>query len=397
MRILIATGIYPPDIGGPATYSHLLKLGFPRYGVEVDVLSFGEVRHLPKIFRHFIYFLKLVWLGRNVNVIFAQDPVSVGLPAACVAFLLRKSLLLKVVGDYAWEQGVQRFGVKELSLDSFLNKKYGFKVQFLRRIERFVARRAKKIIVPSQYLKKVVVDWGISEDKIFVVYNAYLLPVSLSAWSHRTGMSEKTNLNLKGKVLLSAGRLVPWKGFAVLIEVMSDLLKLFPDLQLVIIGDGPDRKILEDKRNKLGLEESVYFTGSLSHTDVMEYLVASDIFVLNTSYEGFSHQLLEAMVVGKPIVTTRAGGNPELIDEKSAFMVDFNDREGFKTKITQIFASGFNPILFDSAGANQKYFMVGEEVKTRIRNAHENAKKISKDFSVDRMIKETLEVLRDVS
>ncbi len=81
MKILIATGIYPPDIGGPATYSKLLKDELPGRGIDVQVLSFGQVRHLPKIIRHFSYLLKILKLGRGVDVIYAQDPVSVGFPA----------------------------------------------------------------------------------------------------------------------------------------------------------------------------------------------------------------------------------------------------------------------------------------------------------------------------
>lgn len=390
MRIIIATGIYPPDIGGPATYSHLLNSMLPMHGVEVDILSFGEVRHLPKGLRHFIYFLKALWRGRNVDFIFAQDPVSVGLPAVIVAAILRKPFVLKVVGDYAWEQGVQRFGVKEL-LDEFPNKKYGFMVEFLKKVEKFVARRAKKIIVPSQYLKRIVVAWGIPESKIVVVYNAIVLPISLRMWASRTGMGEKEKLGLKGKILLSAGRLVPWKGFALLIEIMPDLLKSFPDLQLVIIGDGPDRKFLENKRDGMGLRKNIRFTGNLSHTEVMEYLVASDIFVLNTAYEGFSHQILEAMMVGKPIVTTRVGGNPELINDESGFMVDFNDVNGFKNKIVHILNSAFP---FTIGG--QKHLIPSEDTKVRIDNAQKEAKRISQEFSVNRMIDGILKVLKNV-
>ncbi len=102
MRILIATGIFPPDIGGPATYSKLLFDELPKRGFEVDVLSFGEVRKFPKIVRHFIYFLKVLSLGRKSDIIFVQDPVSVGLPVCIASKILRKKFALKIVGDYAW-------------------------------------------------------------------------------------------------------------------------------------------------------------------------------------------------------------------------------------------------------------------------------------------------------
>ena len=124
MKILIATGIYPPEIGGPATYSKLLYDTLPSHNIEVEVLPYREVKNVPKIFRHFWYFLKVLRKGRGVDIVYAQDPVSVGLPSAIAALVLRKSFLLKIVGDYAWEQGRQRYGV-EGSLDDFVSKRVG--------------------------------------------------------------------------------------------------------------------------------------------------------------------------------------------------------------------------------------------------------------------------------
>ncbi|MDQ5893447.1 MAG: hypothetical protein QG640_459, partial [Patescibacteria group bacterium] len=135
MKILISTGIYPPDIGGPATYSKLLFDELPKYGHEVSILSFGEVRHLPKVVRHLSYLFKLLNRAKSVDLIFAQDTVSVGLPALIASRILKKKFFVRVPGDYAWEQSVQRFGVKE-SIDDFQNKKYGLKVEFLRKLQK---------------------------------------------------------------------------------------------------------------------------------------------------------------------------------------------------------------------------------------------------------------------
>ena len=98
-KILIATGIYPPDMGGPATYSKLLADELPKRGIEVRVLTFGAVRHLPKVIRHLAYFFKTLSQGREVDIIYAQDPVSVGLPALWAARLLGKRFLLRLGGD----------------------------------------------------------------------------------------------------------------------------------------------------------------------------------------------------------------------------------------------------------------------------------------------------------
>ena len=133
--ILIATGLYPPDVGGPATYSYLLNQELPRRGWEVKILSFGEVRSWPKIIRHLAYGWKVFRLVRHYQIIYVQDPVSVGLPVCLACALARRSFILKIVGDYAWEQGSQRFGVIDLLDDFSLEyKKYIWPVKLLKLI-----------------------------------------------------------------------------------------------------------------------------------------------------------------------------------------------------------------------------------------------------------------------
>ncbi|MDP2669382.1 MAG: glycosyltransferase family 4 protein [bacterium] len=376
MKILIATGIYPPDIGGPATYSKLLKEELPGQGIDVTVVTFGKLKKYPWILRQPVYFIKVLLAARNADIIYAQDVLNSGISALIAGKLWKKKFLLKIVGDYAWEQGVWRFGVKEI-LDDFLDKKYGFKVELFRKLERWVANNAEKIIVPSEYLKKVVIKWGVEPEKIIVIYNAFDAPHGALASISKE--DAKKQLGLEGKIIVSAGRLVPWKGFDALIEIIPELSKKFGDalderagLKLIIIGEGPERNRLESVRNRAWLVEKVIFTGVLSRDAVLDYLRAADVFALNTSYEGLSHQILEAMGLGVPVVTTDVGGNPELvIDGITGFLVGFNDKFAFAEKI--------NKILSDKGIAAAM---------------SENAKKKAEEFSKERMINETIKILK---
>lgn len=333
-KLLITTGIFPPDIGGPAIYSKLLVNELPKHGLRVEVLSFGSVRHLPKVFRHFVYFLKVLKLGRRADVIFAQDPVSVGLPSFLAAKILGKKFILKIVGDYAWEQSQQRFGVTDL-LDDFVNKKYNRQVEFLRNIQKFVAKNASIIITPSEYLKKIVSCWGVNPTKIKVILNTfYPLTLGLSRDEARK------KLNLSGTVLVSVGRLVPWKGFGLLIEIMPEILNRVPDAKLLIIGDGPENRWLADIIKKLNLEKSVFLIGRMFQSNLLVYLRASDIFLLNTAYEGLSHAILEALAVGLPVITTKVGGNPEVIThEENGFLLEYNNKKQWSEAIVQLLSS----------------------------------------------------------
>ncbi len=229
MKILIATGIYPPAIGGPATYSKLLHDELPKYGLDVSVCNFGDVLKFPKIVRHAVYFWRLLSASANVDAIYAQDPVSVGFPALLASQVRGKKFILKIVGDYAWEQSTQRFGVTE-RLDDFsvTSKKYPWRVKFLKKIQKHVADSANKIVTPSSYLKGIISNWGVDSEKITVIYNAFDfkgLSVGKSVLRHKLGMT--------GTVIISAGRLVPWKGFSALIESLTEAKKEIPDTEFV--------------------------------------------------------------------------------------------------------------------------------------------------------------------
>ena len=105
-KILLATGLYPPESGGPATYTKVLYDELPGVGIGVAVVKFSAVRKFPVIIRHLVYVYLLLKKTASADYIYAMDPVSVGLPAYIASVVSRKPLVLKVVGDYAWEQGV---------------------------------------------------------------------------------------------------------------------------------------------------------------------------------------------------------------------------------------------------------------------------------------------------
>jgi len=356
MKLLIATGIYPPSIGGPATYSKTLFDLLPEKGVRVKVLSFDEVRHFPKIIRHILFFLKVIRIGFTSDIIYAQDPVSVGLPAFLAARLIGKSFFLKIVGDYAWEQASLRESGSHnfVSVEEFQDLELRG-IDLLRRaIERFVARRAKRVIVPSQYLKGIVLKWGVPAQKVAVIQNA-LAAITLPSQDKKQLRNE---LGMVGPTLVSAGRLVPWKGFGTLIETIAPLSIKFPSISLIIIGDGPDRKELERYIDDFGLSRHVRLLGRVSQDLLFKYLKAADVFVLNTAYEGFPHSLLEVMALGTPIVATEAGGNSEVVtDGEEGILIEYNHKKSLERSVERILTNEYlTSRLSSNALAKVKHF-----------------------------------------
>jgi len=323
MKIALASGLHPSEIGGPASYARLLELELPQNGIEVKTVPYGWVRQYPLLVRHAVYTWKLWRESSACNVLYALDPIGVGLPALVVAKLRRRPLVVRVAGDYAWELGRTKLGLKG-TLDEYLQyqETAPLRVRLLAKLQTYVVSRADTVIVPSLYLKNIAIGkWGIRPEKVSVIHSA-LYPLEVSADKETL----RSQLAYTEPTLVSAAQLVPWKGFRVLLEVVAKLQAKYPGLSLVIIGDGQERERLEAQVAKLQLQAQVRFTGRISKDALGAAIKAADVFVLNTAYEGLSHQLIEVMDLGVPIVTTKSGGNPELItDGVNGYLVDFND------------------------------------------------------------------------
>jgi glycosyltransferase involved in cell wall biosynthesis len=323
LKILIATPLYPPDTGGPATDSAMLKNELPKHGIEVEVCSFGQVRHLPTGIRHLCYVWELLATSRRaggVDVIIAMDTFSVCWPALIVARLLRKPFVVRVPGDFVWEQSVQRFGVTD-SIKVFQGKRYDLKIETLRWLQKFTVRRADLVVAISDFLKSIIAQWGFPPANLKRIY----LGLDFSE------EAIKPHDIPEGKILFTLGRFVPWKGFSMFIELLPELPE---EWHLIIAGDGPLRSSLQDLAHKLEVSKRVTFTGIVPHAEALGWYEAADAFVLNTSFESFSFQVLEAMASGKPVITTNIGSLPELITSGvEGVLCTPDDKEAFKKAI----------------------------------------------------------------
>ena len=332
LKILLVTPLYPPEIGGPATYTKFLEENLSKDQFDIEVVRFSEVKHLPYIIRHIVFFWKIFWRAKYTDIVYALDPLGTGVPAGIAAKLRSKKFLLRIAGDRAWETAQQKFGITE-SLDTFsASKKYSLGIRLLKRGQTFCASLADTIIVPGNYLRDIVTNWGINKGKIATIYNAF---ISATVPEEKTALRD--SFGFSGTVLFSAGRVVVWKGFEELIRMMPEVLGQIENAKLYIAGDGPDKERLEKIVHELGLDGKVIFFGILPKEKLLRAIKAADIFVLNTFYEGFSHQLLEAMEVGTPVVSTTSGGNPELIEsEKDGLLVPYNNRQALLRAIVRM-------------------------------------------------------------
>lgn len=205
-------------------------------------------------------------------------------------------------------------------------------VHLLRFVQTRVALAARHVMVQSESMKRVVACWGVSPKQIVVIPNGFDATVSMPEKE-----SARTVLNLRGHIGVSAGRLVPWKGMQALIEIVPKILTRVPDFVLYIIGEGPEEAQLRQSVIDTGLSAQVLFMGRLDRTVLFQYLAAADVFILNTTYEGFSNQLLEVYAAGTPIVTTDIEGNEGVVSHgESGLLVSAGDQNALTSAIVEV-------------------------------------------------------------
>lgn len=133
--------------------------------------------------------------------------------------------------------------------------------------------------------------------------------------------------------MVAVGRLMPQKGFDVLIDALPAVIAAHPLALLTIYGDGPDRAALEAQAERLGVRAAVHFAGHSAH--VLAQVAAADLYISSSRYEGFSNAILEAMALGATVVATDCpGATREMIaDGQTGFLVPVEDSTGLSEGI----------------------------------------------------------------
>lgn len=355
-RVLIVSNLFPPDIGGPATYVPKIAAELVTRGHAVSVVGGAppELDRLPKchqddwpypvtrISRGLPLPRRLAVAGgallraaRRADVLYVQGLAGPEMVAVLVGRLLRKPVALKIVGDNAWEYAI-RTGLTADGIDDFQRRAYGPRLRAIRALVHNYARLVDRLIVPSEYLAGIVRGWGVPPRRVRVIRNALTVPVSSPAEREAAHTAIRASLGLPGRLLVTSARLYPWKNLDFLIRLLPSLA---PEITLAIVGGGPEHQRLEDLARTVGVADRVHITGSVSQEEVQRYLRAADVFVLNTRYEGLSHVLLEAMAAGVPVVVSAVGGNPEVVQHgENGLLVPLDDGPAIKAAVESLLA-----------------------------------------------------------
>ncbi|MDE2776811.1 MAG: glycosyltransferase family 4 protein [Chloroflexota bacterium] len=310
-KLFVASGIFHPEPGGPATYLASVLLSLQEKGWAPRVLTFGACAEdeypypVTRIARS-PYPLRLARYAFAAREHLAWSDIVYAHTIDLPLWGDRdKPRVLKVVGDQAWERCMRRRWIPaDIRIDEFQAFRGDWRARWQKASRTRQIAAMDAVIVPSKYLKSLVVSWGIRQEKVHVIYNAPPPMQSLS----ETRAEIRSQLKWDDRpTLITVARLQRWKGVDHLIRALSAMT----DLRLIVVGDGPDRPRLAALAAPHG--DRVLFTGQLDRKRVLSLIKAADGLALYSGYEGLSHTLLESLQLGTPVLASDIGGNREVV------------------------------------------------------------------------------------
>lgn len=337
MRVVVVSGIWPPDVGGPASHAPALADALVEAGHTVEVVTTADLapdtqpypvhwvaRDRPAPLRHLAVAREVRRAAQGADRVYATTMVR---RAALGAALGRRPLVVKLVADEAYERE-RRAGRFAGTLEEFQAERRGLRLRFLRATRTAALRRARCIVVPSAYLRQIAIGWGLDPSRVDVVPNpAPELP------EHPTRDEARATLGIDGFALGVAGRLTAQKALGDTLEALARV----PDVALLVLGDGPERAKLERRAGELGLADRVRFLGAGTRDDVIALFRAVDAALLTSAWENLPHTLLEALATGTPVIATAVGGIPEVVrDGENGLLVPPRDIAAIASAIDRL-------------------------------------------------------------
>jgi glycosyltransferase involved in cell wall biosynthesis len=335
VRVVVVSGIWPPDPGGPASHAPALADFLAERGHAVEVVTTAGSEPVRREYpvswvergsslRHLRAAMLVRTAARRADVVYATSMIR---RAAIGATAARRPLVVKLVSDEVFERST-RSGRYAGTLDEF-QETGGVRTRFLRSTRTAALERARHVFCPSAYLRDVALRWGLDPQRVSVLPNP---APSVPPMPPRDDL--RSELELDGKVLVFAGRLGPQKSVGVLLAALADV----EGVSLVVAGDGPEREALERRVAELGLDGRVRFLGSVPRQTVLRLFRAADASVLPSAWENFPHTIVEALAVGCPVIATSVGGVPEAVrDGENGLLVPPNDAAALGDAISRFF------------------------------------------------------------
>jgi glycosyltransferase involved in cell wall biosynthesis len=340
VKVLVVSGIWPPDVGGPASHAPDVARFLLEHGHTVEVVITASGRPAPRPYpvrwtsrglpigvRHLHALVLIARRARSVDVVYTTGMFG---RSGLAALIVRRPFVMKLTGDPAFER-LRARGAVAGDIDAFQRETGGsVSTRALRRFRNWVVRRADHVFTPSGYLRELVIGWGAERDRVSALPNP--------APDERPSVPRvelRERFGLAGDTLAFAGRLTAQKS----LDVMLAAVAAVPGVTLLVAGDGDEAGAVEASIARLDLADRVRLLGPVPRAAVLEVFAAADASILTSSWENFPHSVVESLAVGTPVIATRVGGVAEVVeDDVNGLLVGVGDVDGVAAAIRKYFA-----------------------------------------------------------
>lgn len=367
MRALVVSGIWPPDVGGPASHAPDVAAFLHARGHDVEVVVTAAAapaaeeypvhwvsRSLPKGAIHARTALEIARRAARANVVYTTGMFG---RSSLGATLARCPYVLKLTADPAFERARRR-GIVGGNVDEFQGAGGGAAVHVLRAARDVELRHAAHVFTPSAYLRELAVSWGVDPERVSVLPNP---APALEALPPRDEL--RARLGLTGPTLAFAGRLTAQKSLRVALEAVAAV----DGVELLVAGEGDERPALERGIAELGLGGRVRLLGAQPRTQVLELFAAADAAILSSSWENFPHTVVEALAVGTPVLATATGGVAEVVrDGENGLLVPLGDAQALARAVARFFGDDALRVRLRAAAAPSVAAYAPEQVLARL-------------------------------
>ena len=338
MRVLVVSGIWPPDVGGPASHAPDVASFLRERGHDVEVVITAPAapaaqsypvhwvaRSLPKGVVHVRTALEIARRAAHADVVYTTGMFG---RSSLGARLARRPYVVKLTADPAFERARRR-GIVGGNVDEFQGDAGGASVRVLRLARDAELKHAAHVFTPSSYLRELAVSWGVDPGRVSVLPNP---APSLPELPPREELRE--SFGLHGPSLAFAGRLTAQKSLRVALEAVAAV----DGVELLIAGEGDERAAIERDIAELGLGGRVRLLGAQPRARVVELFAAADASILSSSWENFPHTVVEALAAGTPVLATATGGVAEVVHEgENGLLVPVGDAGALADAIRRFF------------------------------------------------------------
>jgi glycosyltransferase involved in cell wall biosynthesis len=315
MRALVVSGIWPPDVGGPASHAPDVARFLHGRDWQVEVVTTARVepaaepypvhwvsRGRPLGVRHALGIRLVASRAQHADVVYTTGTFG---RSAAGAALARRPYVVKLTADPAFERARRR-GLVHGNVEEFQRGGGGAQAWALRHARDAELRRAAHVFTPSAYLRELALSWGLRADRVSVLPNPVPPIVQLPSRDEA-----RRELSFEGPTFAFAGRLTVQKSLETALEAIARV----PNTSLVIAGEGDRLDALRERAVQLGLDGRVRFLGPQPRERVLELFRAADAALLSSAWENFPHTVVEALAAGTPVIATNVGGVREAVED----------------------------------------------------------------------------------